>query len=162
MQWNVNSQISVPPRSSLYAELNIDEEEYEKDFFVSIRFSGRISGTIALRQSPDNYLKLVSGDIVQIIREMLESQPRRCTGLEILEEKQPVVQYILRGKCSFRYGVEQHVLLKQLPFDSPISSPYIQRNYHCHHQQPIPIDYRPLRSRVQSSASEIHLRIDEA
>ena len=158
MQWSVNSQVYVPPRSCLYAELNIDEEEWEKDFSISIRFSGRISAKIATRQSPDHSLKFFDGDIVQIIRQIMETHPRRCAGLEIIEDNPPTVQYTMRGKCSFRYGIEQHVVLKQTSLDSSISTPHIS-NYN--YNPPISIDYRPIRRRVASSANDIELHIDD-
>jgi hypothetical protein len=47
--------------------LNVDEEEIYSQFSVSIQFSGRITATIATRQSPNTCLKFIVGDIVQII-----------------------------------------------------------------------------------------------
>lgn len=158
MQWSVNSQVYVPARSCLYAELNIDEEELEKDFTISIRFSGRISAKIATRQSPDHYLKYFDCDIGQIIQQMMETHPRRCIGLQIINENPSVVQYTMRGNCSFRYGIEQHVLLKQTPLDISISTPHIS---YSNSKPPISIDYRPLHSRLVSSANDIELHIDD-
>jgi hypothetical protein len=119
MRWSVNSQISVAPCTRTYAELNIDEEEFHGDFSVLIQFSGRITATIATRQSPNTYLKFIDGDIVQIIREAIENN-RRLNGFEILEENSPVVQFTMRGKCLFRYGVEQHIVLHQESLDSSL------------------------------------------
>lgn len=157
MRWSVNSQIIVPPRACLHAELNIDEEELDKEFSVSIRFSGRISATIATRQSSNTYLKFMEGEIVQIVREAMENHPRRCAGLEIVEENPPVAQFPMRGKCSFRYGVEQHVILTQKSLDQPLTSFVTNNNTNLS----IPFDYRPLRSHLTSSDSDIQLHIDD-
>ena len=153
MRWNVNSQINVPPRTRIYAELNIDEEEFNGDFSVYIRFYGRITATIAARQSPNAYLKYFDGDIVQIIRETVENYPRRWNGLEIIEENPPVVQFTMRGKCSFRYGIKQHVVLNQESLNQ-FSSSFLMPNYNTS-------NYRPLRPYVASSNSDIHLSIDD-
>ncbi len=51
----------------ILANLNVDEEEIYSQFSVSIQFSGRITATIATRQSPNTCLKFIVGDIVQII-----------------------------------------------------------------------------------------------
>jgi len=146
MRWSVNSQIRVAPHTCMHAELSIDEEEFNGDFSVYIRFFGRITVTIATRQSPDTYLKFMDGDIVQIIRENMENN-RRLNGLDILEENPPVAQFTMRGKCSFRYGMQQHVKLNQESLDPlPISS-FLTPNY------------RPLRPHLTSSNSNIRLNI---
>ena len=155
MRWNVNSRIRVAPRTCTYAELSIDEEEFHGDFSVFIRFFGRITATIATRQSPDTYLKFIDGDIVQIIRESMENN-RRLNGLEIIDENPPVAQFTLRGNCSFRYGIEQHVILNQQSLDPPSSS-FLTQNY----ISSIPSNYRPLRPHLTSSNSNIRLSIDD-
>jgi hypothetical protein len=156
MRWSVNSLINVPPRTRIHAELNIDEEEFNGDFSVYIRFYGRITATIAARQSPNTYLKFFDGDIVQIIRETMENYPRRWSGLEIIEDNPPVVQFTMRGKCSFRYGIKQHVVLNQESLNQFLSS-FLTPNYNAS----ISSNYRPLRSYVASSNSDIHLSIDD-
>ena len=146
MCWSVNSQIRVAPYTRTYAELNIDEEEYNGDFSVSIRFCGRITATIATRQSPNTYLKFIEGDIVQIIREIMGNN-HRLNDLEIVNDNPPVVQYTMRGTCAFRYGVQQHILLNQEPLDQPSSS-FLA-----------PSNYRPLLTRIPSLNNDIHLKI---
>jgi hypothetical protein len=153
MRWNVNSQIRVAPRTRTYAELDIDEEEWNGDFSVFIRFFGRITATVASRQSPNTYLKFIDGDIIQIIREIMENN-HRLNGLEIVEENPPVAQFTMRGKCSFRYGIEQHVILNQEPLD-PSSSSFPIQNY----ISSIPFNYRPLKPHLSSSNSDIQLHI---
>jgi hypothetical protein len=148
MRWSVNSQIRVAPYTRTYAELNIDEEEFHGDFSVFIRFYGRITATIATRQSPNTYLKFIDGDIVQIIRETMENN-HRLNGLEIHEDdSSPAVQFTMRGKCSFRYGIEQHVILNQESLDQSSSSSFLTQNH-------IP----PTSTHLPTSNSDIHLKI---
>jgi hypothetical protein len=114
----VNSQIRVPACTRIDAELNIDEEEFHSDFSISTRFSGRITATIATRQLPNTYLKCVDSDIVQIVREVMKNN-QQLDDLEILEGKSPSVWFIMRGKCLFRYGIEQHIVLDSSALSYP-------------------------------------------
>lgn len=154
MRWHVDSQIRVPPRSCIKAELNIDEEECFGDFLVHMQFFGRITATIATRHSPDIYLKFIDGDIVQIVRETMENNPQRCKGLEIFSENSPVVKFTLRGDYSFRYGVQQHIILKQELLDTHSSSFLTQKTTDRS------LFYRPLQSYLTSSNSDIHLHVE--
>ncbi|CAF0715941.1 unnamed protein product [Adineta steineri] len=120
MRWNVNSQIRVAPHTCTYAELNIDEEEFHGDFSVFIEFSGRITATIATRQTPDNYIRFIDGNIIEIIRETMENNHHQLHDIEIIENDPPIVRFHMRGKCSFRYGVQQHVVLKQESLNTDI------------------------------------------
>ncbi|CAF1152623.1 unnamed protein product [Adineta ricciae] len=121
MCWGVNTQIHVAPRTCTYAELNIDEEEFNGDFAFFIQFFGRITATVSTRESPDNYLQFMDGDIVEIIREAIDCS-HRWNDLEVTSDYPSVVRYKIRGKCSFRYGTQQHVVLNQQPLDSSSSS----------------------------------------
>ncbi|CAF1555071.1 unnamed protein product, partial [Rotaria sordida] len=71
-------------------------------------------------QSPNTYLKFIDGDIVQIIREAMEND-NSLNNFEIFEENPPVVQFKMYGKCSFRYGIQQHVILNQELLESSSS-----------------------------------------
>lgn len=154
MRWYVDTPIRVGPHTRTYAELNIDEEEFQGDFLLGIRFFGRISARIASRNSPNTYLKLIDGDIVQIIREAMENK-YPLSGIEVLEELPPVVQFIMHGKCSFRYGVQQHVILNQESL-SPSSS-----NLNQDYGSSTRTEYRPLRPYLVSSNNALHLHVQD-
>ena len=121
MCWNVNTHVRVPPHTRTHAELTIDEDVFHGYFSVCIRFYGRIVASVAARQCPNTYLRFFDGDIVQIIRQAMENDSS-LKDLEILEANPSVVQFIMRGKCSFRYGIKQHVILNQESLESSISS----------------------------------------
>ncbi|CAF4748350.1 unnamed protein product [Rotaria sp. Silwood1] len=157
MRWSVNTNVRVAPYTRTYAELNIDEEEFHGDFTVSIQFFGRITATIATRQSPNTYVKFIDGDIVQIIREAMEYD-NSLYSFEIFDDNPPVVQFTMRGKCSFRYGIQQHVILKQESLKSSSSlSSFLNQNY----ISSIRSNYRPIRTQLASSNSSLHLHIDD-
>jgi hypothetical protein len=117
MHWRVNTNIRVAPRTTTHAELILDEEEFHGDFSLRVRFSGSVSATIAMHQSPNTYLQFMKGDIVQIFRETLLDEDR-WKGFDIIDDPHPSVQFTMRGTCSFRYGIAQHVVLHQEPLDS--------------------------------------------
>ncbi|UJR28814.1 hypothetical protein I4U23_010038 [Adineta vaga] len=159
MRWSVNSQILVAPRTSTYAELNIDEEEFNGDFSFFIQFFGRITATVSTHESPNNYLKFIEGDIVEIIREILEND-HRLNGLEIVSDHPSAVRYTMRGKCLFRYGIQQHVVLNQQSLDSSSSSSSLPTEKKVSSSSTI--DHRSLRSQSSSVHNNIyqHIRDD--
>lgn len=116
--WNVNSQIQVPSRTRINAELNVDEEEFHGHFSVSIRFAGRITATIATRQLPNTPLKSIDGDIVKIICEVMKNN-HRLNAFEILKGDSPSMCFTMRGECSFRYGIKQNITLDQESLSFP-------------------------------------------
>ncbi|CAF1465417.1 unnamed protein product [Rotaria magnacalcarata] len=155
LEWNINTPVRVAPFTSTFVELHIDEEECYGDFDISIRFLGCISVTVATRQSPNTDLKLISGDIVQIIREALKNN-NQLDGLEIIEEYSPVVKFTMHGKYSFRYGVQQHVVLDQESVERTSSSISTQN-----HIPSFSSTYRPLRTQLLPPTTDIALKIDE-
>jgi len=60
----------------------------------------------------NSFVKSIDGDVVEIIRREVENN-----GLKGFTFDAPgqhgVVSYVTRGRCSFRYGIEQHVRLSQ-------------------------------------------------
>ena len=112
MCWNINTYVLVPPHTRTYAELTVDEDEFHGDFSVCIRFYGRIAASVTTRQCPNTYLRFFNGDIVEIIRQAMKNDSQ-LNNFEILEVNPSVVQFTMRGKCLFRYGIKQHIILNQ-------------------------------------------------
>jgi len=75
---------------------------------------------VSVTNSRDNnsFVKAIDGDVVEIVRRAVENN-----GLKGFTFDQGggggggggggVVSYVTRGRCSFRYGIEQHVRLSQ-------------------------------------------------
>jgi hypothetical protein len=112
MPWNVHSQLCVPPRTRLLAALNVDEEEFSSSFSVKVTFSGRIIASIAARRSPNVCLTLIVVDVVEIISKAKKTN-QQLTALEIIDGHSPSVRFTMHGKCAFRYGVKQRIVLNQ-------------------------------------------------
>ena len=146
MHWGVNTNVRVAPRTTTHAELILDEEEFHGDFSLRVRFSGGVSATIATHQSPNTYLQFIKGDIVHIFREALLDEDR-WKGFDIVDDALPFVQFTMRGTCSFRYGIAQHVVLHQQPLDS--ATPAIRARSLIFTTI---ADYRPSRANLTLSA----------
>ena len=112
LHWHVDSQLRVPSQSRTSVELLIDEEEFRSDFSIAIRFSGRLTVLIAARHAPRTYLKLITDDIVNIVRDTMKNSDLGA-GLNTRTGRSPSVCFTLRGKCSFRYGVKQNIILHE-------------------------------------------------
>lgn len=110
--WNVNSEIHVPYQTRINAELNIDEEEFHSRFSLCIKFSGYITANIVTRQSPSVHLKSIHGDIVRIMTQAMKINPQ-LNSFQIVRGKSPSVYFTAYGKCVFRYGVKQNIVLNQ-------------------------------------------------
>ncbi|CAF1208858.1 unnamed protein product [Adineta ricciae] len=119
--WNVDSQLRIAPRTRLIAKLNVDEEEYSSHFSASIHFSGRIMASIATRQSPSICLKFIVGDIVEIISKARKTNAR-LNSMKILNEVLPSVVFTVHGRCLFRCGMRQHIVLNQESLELSSSS----------------------------------------
>ncbi|CAF3427968.1 unnamed protein product [Rotaria sp. Silwood1] len=116
--WDVNSQIRVPSLTRIIAELNIDEEEFRSRFSVSIQFSGHITATISTRQAPNTYLKFIRGDIVKVIYQAMKNNPR-LNVFKLIQGNSPSICFIIYGKCLFRYGVKQNIVVNQELLEKP-------------------------------------------
>ena len=120
MQWSVNSNVEVDPQTCVNATLTIDEIHYQSDFQIPIEFIGRISATIATKQTPNTPLAFFESDIVEIFRQLIESQ-YQIPAMVIVEETTPIARFILSGHCEFRYGIKQNLKLDQMPLN-PVPS----------------------------------------
>jgi len=68
---------------------------------------------VSVTNSRDNnsLVKSIKGDVVEIIRREVEN--KELKGFTFDGGQHGVVSYVTRGRCSFRYGSEQHVQLSQ-------------------------------------------------
>ena len=59
----------------------------------------------------NSFVKSIDGDVVEIIRREVENNGMK--GFTFEGGPHGVASYVTRGRCSFRYGIEQHVQLSQ-------------------------------------------------
>jgi hypothetical protein len=67
---------------------------------------------VSVLNTRDNncFVKSIDGDIVEIIRREAESNSLK--GFTV-DKTQNIVSYTTKGRCQYRYGIEQHVQLSQ-------------------------------------------------
>ncbi len=109
MTWGVDSQITVPAKQKTTAQLMIAEDQFSGNFTVKTTFSGKVHVTITNIKDNNSFLKSIDGNIAEIIRREMEE------GLRDFTVDKNVVSYITKGKCNFRFAIEQHVKLSQEP-----------------------------------------------
>lgn len=114
--WGVDSIIKVKPHSKTTASLVISEIELNRNFYVETKLKGRL--TVSLNNRENNqFVKSFSGDIVDIIKKAMENYWLPAASSHVFElfeaNGEKFARSILRGKCKFRLGVEQHVTLTE-------------------------------------------------
>ena len=102
--WAVDSQIKVPPMHKTTAELVITEQQHSCKFTVESRLSGKIHISITNIRENNSFVKSIDGNLADIVKH---------DGVKGVKVDQNCVCFKTRGKCSFRYAVEQHVQLSQ-------------------------------------------------
>lgn len=112
LTWSIDNQISVPPKYKTKAELVIKEDEYTSHFKTESQFRGKVH--VTLRNKKDNTpITTITGDVKQIFT--------KDKGFKV---DKTGIYYITEGRCKCRFGIEQHVCLKQEklePEESPES-----------------------------------------
>lgn len=105
--WGVDSQIKVQPRHKTTAELVVNEDQYESKFKVKSSFSGKVHVTILNLKDNNSFVKSIDGNIVDIIKREIEN------GLPGFTIEDDQVTFVSKGKCNFRYAIEQHIQLDE-------------------------------------------------
>lgn len=104
--WTVDSNIKLPPQTKTLASLIINQQEFDGRFTVTTKFWGRMIVQIYNRKDNNNFVRSIEGNVEEIFR--------KVEGFHVEKKK---VTYISEGKCHFCFGVDQRVVLKQLPLD---------------------------------------------
>lgn len=105
--WSVDSTIKLPPQSKTFANLVINQQEFDGKFKVKSKFWGRVIVCFHNRKDNNNFMRCVEGEVKEIFR---SKEGFTVTGR--------VVSYISEGKCHFRFGVDQQVRLQQVPLNN--------------------------------------------
>lgn len=108
MTWGVDSLIKVPPKFRTTAELVVFEDSFQGNFSVRSDVSGKVLVSVTNSRDNNSFVKSIDGDVLEIVRREVENNGLKGFGFDA-----GVVSYVTRGRCSFRYGIEQHVQLSQ-------------------------------------------------
>ena len=116
VNWGVESHINVKRGYVANAKLIIEEKKYDGTFTITSRISGMVH--VSFTNSKDNNAMVygTSDEIYAIVEEYLEMQRNLDNPLDsFVEVREPEVIVCTRGKCDFRFGVKQQVLVEQVP-----------------------------------------------
>lgn len=107
--WGVDSTIRVPPHTETTAQLIITEAQRVVNFVMETRFHGRVLVSVTDLSDNNSLVTSIEGDVAEI---MLREIKRGLRGFRI---DRRVVVAETRGKCYFKYGIEQRVNIAQRP-----------------------------------------------
>ncbi|KAL7672953.1 hypothetical protein ACOME3_007828 [Neoechinorhynchus agilis] len=115
--WSV--EFRVKPRCQTVAELVITEEKFAANFFLNITMSGKISVIISNRKD-NSFVKFLEGDVAAIFQDTLRSSSGNFSAGNFEIHKNSVICKI-SGNVELRYGVEQHIAVKESPTGSLVN-----------------------------------------
>lgn len=109
MTWSINSSISVPAHARTVAELVVREREFNAKFRMNVQIKGHLIVVVTNLRDNNAFVQSIEGDFSEVIKTMKDKLDKNvtCNGR--------VVTWELEGACQFRFGVEQHVRLREFP-----------------------------------------------
>lgn len=111
MTWSINSSIKVPPHHRTIAELVVKEKEFSANFKMSVTIKGQVVAVVTNLRDNNSFVQSMEGDISEIIKAAGDKVTDK--GSVVISNR--VVTWELEGRCQFRFGVEQHVRLREFP-----------------------------------------------
>jgi len=118
LTWGVESHIKVNAGELATASLVVEEIKYSGNFVIVSTIRGRVSVMFTNRKDNNSHVHSVSADIVDILQDYVEQQrPMKKFIDEIITIQDNAVLMQTKGKCDFRFGIQQHVLLDQRPIN---------------------------------------------
>lgn len=114
--WGVESHINVKRGYVANAKLIVDEKKYDGTFTITSRVAGTVHVSFTNVKDNNSMVYGTSDEIYAIVEEYLETQ--RCLDNPLdsfVQVREPEVIITTKGKCDFRYGIKQQVLVEQVP-----------------------------------------------
>jgi len=108
LTWGVDSQVKVPPNTETTAELVITEAQCSGAFTMLIKFQGRVVVSFTNMRENNCLVTVIEGEMGEIILREIE---KGLKGFRV--ERNRLVIAETRGKCNFKFGIEQHVKITE-------------------------------------------------
>lgn len=105
LTWATEGSLTVKPKSTLTAELQIIEKQYSYTFISKVAINGRVTVSIYNRQENNNFIMAVMGDIKEIL--VPDKKVKK------IETNGNTAYIALEGKCEFQFGIEQQIQVKK-------------------------------------------------
>ena len=113
--WGVESMIKVKANHVADAQLVVDEKKYGGDFEIVSKIRGTVYITFTNIRDNNSAVKMVSNDIADIVKRHVEMQRRIGEPMDHVTVEEGLVTVHTKGKCQFRFGVKQEVMVHQEP-----------------------------------------------
>jgi hypothetical protein len=101
LTWATEGSLTVKPKSTLTAELQITEKQCTYTFSSKVAINGRVTVSIYNKKENNNFIMSVMGDIKEIL--VVENK------ISNIKPNDKTAYIALDGKCEFRYGIEQQL-----------------------------------------------------
>ena len=101
LTWATEGSLTVKPKSTLTAELQIIEKQYRYTFNSKVAINGRVTVSIYNRKENNNFIMSVMGDMKEILVD--DGKVKK------IDTKGKTAYIALDGKCEFQFGIEQQI-----------------------------------------------------
>lgn len=103
LTWSTEGNITVDGKSTLTAEIHIKEKQCEYKFTSRVRVSGIVAVNFYSRKDNNKYLMAFTGDMCTILLADKSIKDLKTKGNAAILE--------IAGKCDFKYGIEQQIVV---------------------------------------------------
>lgn len=107
--WAVDNSVKVPANTETIAELVITEAQCQATFSMDTKFHGKVLITVTNVKENNSLVTVMEGNIADIMQREVQR------GLKGFKVQGKVVIAETRGKCNFKYGIEQRVRISERP-----------------------------------------------
>ena len=115
LTWGVESQISVKAGHVAEASLVVNEKKYRGDFFIHSTVQGMVYVTFTNKRDNNALVKATGNNIADIVEWYLKRKSRINIEFNYVKVDNDVVKITTKGRCNYRFGINQEVLVTQKP-----------------------------------------------
>ena len=117
LTWGVESLIKVKAEHIAEAQLVVNEKKYSGEFVVITKIKGEIFVNFTNIKDNNALVKATSHDVAEIVKDHLQMQRRIGEAVDYVEVQGDTVVIRTKGRCQFRFGIKQEVVVNQIPLN---------------------------------------------
>jgi len=118
LMWAVDSNVKVPANTETTAELVITEAHCQASFLMETKFHGKVLVTVTNIKENNSLITILEGNMADIMSREVQK------GLKGFKIQGKVVVAETRGRCNFKYGIEQRVRISEKPIASGLTTQF--------------------------------------
>ncbi len=113
LAWGVNSDIQVKPRHKADAKMIIREEEYDGSFSIKTTVRGIVKYSFTNLKDNNSFIRAGEVDLITIMQWAKNNKILPAGDTVTLNAADKSIVLMSKGKCKFKYGLEQHIEVDQ-------------------------------------------------